>query len=244
MDVLVKDDVFHFKKFDVHQDQCLMKVCTDGVLLGAWAGISGVQSVLDIGTGTGVIALMLAQRSEAIQNIVGVEVDGYSYRQAAENAKESQWPERLTMVHQSIQDYVDETVQTFDLIISNPPFFTGGTLSDSQSKNDVRHTVKLPHGDLLRSVNKLLNPGGHFSVILPVMEGYRFIELAEQYRLYLTRQTNVYSVTGKPTERLLLEFSPGKPKNVLKEDLTIHHPDHHAFSAEYIDLTKDFYLNF
>lgn len=244
MDILVREKVFHFKKFDIRQEQCTMKVCTDGVLLGAWAGIQDVQSALDIGTGSGVIALMLAQRSEDIQRIAGIEIDQGSFYQAQVNAANCDWSNRLEMIHSSIQDYTNVSSETFDLIISNPPFFTGGTLSESQTKNDVRHTVKLPHSDLLRAVKKLMSPKGHFAVILPIMEGYRFIELAEQYGLYLSRRTQVYSRPGKPMERFLLEFSIRSTANAEVDDLYIHEGKDNAFSSAYQKLTGEFYINF
>lgn len=244
MDVLVREDIFHFKKFDVHQDQCMMKVCTDGVLLGSWVRLEHVKTGLDIGTGSGVITLMLAQRSEHINSILGIEIDERSYHQACANAAQSEWCERLKMIHAPVQDYMYETQDTFDLIVSNPPFFTGGTLSESQPRNDVRHTVKLPHGDLLRAVKKLLNSKGRFAVILPVMEGYRFVELAEQYRLYLIRQTEVLSRPDKPIERLLMEFSNQDKKRVESDRLIIHEESGPGFTPEYRKLTGDFYLNF
>lgn len=244
MDILVRENVFHFKQFDICQDQCSMKVCTDGVLLGAWTNLENVSSALDIGTGSGVIALMLAQRSDELKHVVGIEIDQTSYEQARENAANCNWADRIAMIHSSIQDYTDDNDQSFDLIISNPPFFTGGTLSESQTKNDVRHTIKLPHGDLLRAVKKLMNPQGHFSVILPIMEGYRFIELAEQYGLYLIRKTRVFSRQDKPMERFLMEFSHenhGKPQ---VDDLVIHNDVNDGYTPEYKNLTGDFYLNF
>lgn len=229
-----------------------MKVCTDGILLGAWARLEGVRTGLDIGTGSGVISLILAQRSDlhhagsrpVLKRIIGVEIDEGSYLQACHNAARSAWSDRLEMVHESVQDFMYSTEDTFDLIISNPPFFTGGTLSESQERNDVRHTVKLPHSDLLRAVKKLMSPKGHFAVILPVMEGYRFSELAEQYGLYLSRKTEVYSRSGKAMERLLLEFSHQENHRVEEDKLYIHTGNGHEFSPEYQKLTGDFYLNF
>jgi len=244
MDILVREDVFHFKRFDIHQDKCLMKVCTDGVLLGSWVGLEGVRTCIDIGAGCGIIALMLAQRSEEIVQITGIEIDDESWTQASANAAQSEWSERIEMVHSSIQDYMWDAPGKVDLIVSNPPFFTGGTLSESQPKNEVRHTVKLPHSDLLRAVKKLMNATGRFAVILPVMEGYRFVELAEQYRLYLTKRTQVFTRPGKPVERLLMEFSHLDGQPVREDNLVIHKQDTADFSDEYKSLTGDFYLNF
>lgn len=244
MDLLVREDVFHFKQFDIQQDKCLMKVCTDGVLLGSWVNMDKVHSAIDIGTGSGVITLMLAQRSEQVQPILGVEIDEGSYNQACINVAQSEWSNRIEMIHSPIQDYMYASSDTYDLIVSNPPFFTGGTLSESQPKNEVRHTVKLPHSDLLRSVKKLMSREGRFGVILPVMEGYRFVELAEQYRLYLSRKTQVFTRLGKPMERFLMEFSH-KDEEVLEEkDLYIHNGEGDEFSSDYMNLTRHFYLKF
>lgn len=221
-----------------------MKVCTDGVLLGSWVGLEGVQTGIDIGTGSGVIALMLTQRSKDIKHVTGIEIDEESFHQAYFNAIQCEWSDRLEIIHAPIQEFMRSSALTYNLIVSNPPFFTGGTLSESQPKNEVRHTVKLPHSDLLRAVKKMMKPDGHFGVILPVMEGYRFIELAEQYRLYLTRQTSVYTRPGKPKERLLMEFSHHDDLVVEKSKLVIYDAAGEKFSSEYRKLTGDFYLNF
>ncbi|MEM1220603.1 MAG: methyltransferase, partial [Bacteroidota bacterium] len=181
---------FRFKKFSVAQDRCKMKVGTDGVLLGAWTRVQDHEKALDIGTGTGLIALILGQRSEQLQ-IVGVEIDRDSCEQAADNFRAAPWSDRLQIIDGSVQDYARDTPEQYDLIVSNPPFFTGGTISDSQDRNDVRHTIKLSHADLLRSVQKLLSSRGCFNIILPLIEGLRFIELAETYNLRLSRRQEV-----------------------------------------------------
>ena len=136
-----------------------MKVGTDGILLGAWADVGDAKSILDIGTGTGLIAIMLAQRSSEAQ-IHAVEIDDEACEQAATNMANSPWTQRLAAIRSSIQDFVKLSRNHYDLIVSNPPFFTGGTFSNSQDKASVRHTVKLPHGDLLSSVRSLLSKDG------------------------------------------------------------------------------------
>ena len=141
------EEVFNFKKFSITQSDCAMKVGTDGVLLGAWTNCSSCTDILDIGTGTGVIALMVAQRNPHA-TIKAIEVDQQAATQAQHNADESAWSSRITVINQSIQDYQREVDNTFDHIITNPPFFTGGTLSNSQNKSSVRHTTKLSHNDL------------------------------------------------------------------------------------------------
>ena len=186
--------VFKFKEFEVIQDGSTMKVGTDGVLLGAWASVNFAKEILDIGTGTGVIAMMLAQRTGSAA-VHAVEIDELAFLQAAENFKNAPWADRLRCFHMSIQDFASATEQRYDLIVSNPPFFTGGTLSDNSDKVSVRHTIKLPHGDLLLSVRQLLKKNGKFCVVLPYLEGLRFKEMAQTSGLFCNKATGV-----KPAE--------------------------------------------
>lgn len=231
---------FYFKQFTIEQDRCAMKVGTDGVLLGAWADVSNAQSVLDIGTGSGVIAIMLAQRAQQA-SIDAVEVDEDAYNQALENVEACPWSERLSVVHASIQDYANEGAHQYDLIVSNPPFFSGGTFSASQDRNSVRHTVKLPHGDLLQAARKLLSKTGRFCVVLPLIEGLRFAELAQTYHLFCTRMTEVRPKADKPVERLLMEFQQDE-RPVQKDSLVIQHEERNDWTEAYIELTGAFYL--
>jgi tRNA1Val (adenine37-N6)-methyltransferase len=232
---------FQFKKFFIAQDRCAMKVGTDGVLLGAWVEAEAAQSILDIGTGTGVIAVMLAQRNE-LALVHGVEIDDEAAAQAAENMRATPWAERLHVRHHSIQDYARDTEQRYDLIVSNPPFFTGGVLSQSENKTGVRHTVKLPHGDLLIATQTLLTPQGVFAVVLPLLEGLRFVEMARSYRLYCERMTEVRTKAGKPVSRLLLQFTRQIPHSIRKDELIIQQDEANAWTPEYRELTKEFYL--
>lgn len=234
---------FRFKKFTVAQDRCKMKVGTDGVLLGAWSRVDGHQKGLDIGTGTGVIALILGQRSEELR-IAGVEIDQDSCQQASENFEAAPWSNRLKIIDGSIQDYASNTQDQYDLIVSNPPFFTGGTISHSQDRNDVRHTIKLSHTDLLRSVQKLLTPQGKFNIVLPLIEGLRFVELAETYNLRLSRRQGVRPKVSKPVSRLLLEFQKGEGDLLEEVDLVIQNEEgRNNWTTQYQDLTRDFYLH-
>ncbi len=218
-----------------------MKVGTDGVLLGAWVDVQGAEKILDIGTGTGVIAIMLAQRS-ATAEIHAVEIDEDSYSQAAENMAGSPWAERLQAHLDSIQHFSKTSGRQFDLIVSNPPFFSGGTLSNSQDKTSVRHTVKLPHGDLLAAVRTLLAPKGKFCLILPNLEGLRFREMAAHYHFYCSKITEIQSRPGKPVERLLLQFEK-TVKKLEKNTLLIHQGTANQHSADFQTLTGGFYLN-
>ncbi len=234
------NQVFKFKEFEVIQDGSTMKVGTDGVLLGAWASVDSAGEILDIGTGTGIIALMLAQRASEAK-VHAVEIDELAFLQAAENFKKAPWAEKLRCFHMSIQDFADATEQRYDLIVSNPPFFTGGTLSENSDKVAVRHTIKLPHGDLLLSVRQLLKKNGKFCVVLPYLEGLRFKEMAQTSGLFCNKATGVKPNALRSVERLLLEFSyiPGQYEYT---ELSLAKPDSLEWTTEYKNLTNSFYL--
>ena len=235
-----KSNTFKFKQFEVQQDKCTMKVGTDGVLLGAWAPIDEVNSVLDIGTGTGLISMMLAQRTEK-GKIVAIEVDESAANQAKANFANCNWKDKLEVVQQAIQDFAKETEMQFDLIVCNPPFFSGGTFSANQDRNNVRHTIKLPHGDLLQAARSLLKSDGKFCVILPFIEGLRFQELARNYNLYCTAITEVHPKQDKPVERMLMQFEHAE-KAVKQDKLIIQKEKRNDWTEEYMALTGDFYL--
>ncbi|MFK7770780.1 MAG: tRNA1(Val) (adenine(37)-N6)-methyltransferase [Saprospiraceae bacterium] len=232
--------IFRFKQFQIEQNGCTMKVGTDGVLLGAWCDVHGKKEILDIGTGTGVIAVMLAQR-KLDANVDAVEIDSTACQTAKENMLNSPFSDRLNCMEESIQDFAKTTRKEYDLIVCNPPFFTGGTLSAQTSRNEVRHTIKLPNGDLFNSVQRLLKKDGKFCVVLPFIEGLRFKELAQNYNLYCTKVTQVKSKKDKPIGRLLLEFEKvNKPE--ITDELIIQFEKRNDFTPDYIALTKDFYL--
>lgn len=231
---------FFFKQFAIHQDRCAMKVGTDGVLLGAWADIDGAETALDVGTGSGIIAIMLGQRNPNVV-IHGVEVDQEAFEQARENMQNAPWADRLEVFHISIQDFAKIEQSQYDLIVSNPPFFTGGTFSSNQDKTSVRHTVKLPHGDLLAAARSLLKENGKFCVILPFIEGLRFQELAESYNLYCSKIMEIQPKKDKTTERLLMQFEKSR-KPIVRESLVIQHKGVNEWTEAYIALTGAFYL--
>jgi tRNA1Val (adenine37-N6)-methyltransferase len=234
------EQIFHFKQFSLNQDRCALKIGTDGILLGAWAVVEGAKTALDIGTGTGLIATMLAQRSADLQ-IDAVEIDPEASQQAAENMAASPWGGRLRVFTQSIQDFARESTQQYDLIVSNPPFFSGGTLSYSQDQNSVRHTIKLPHNEMLAAVRSLLTSNGKFAVVLPYMEGLRLVELAKNMQLYCTAQCEVRTKPNKPVERLLLQFERTN-KPLVKTNLAVQGEGHNEWTEEFRDLTGMFYL--
>lgn len=231
---------FKFKQFEIHQDKCAMKVGTDGVLLGAWADVSNTKRILDIGAGTGLIAIMLGQRTEdAI--VHAVEIDDVAFDQAKQNMALAPWKDRLDVFHLAIQEYANSAEPEYDLIVSNPPFFSGGTFSHNQDRNSVRHTIKLPHNDLLTAVRKLLAADGKFCVILPFIEGLRFKEMASTYKFYCTKVTNVKPKADKAVERLLLQFER-QPKETIEDELIIQNEGRNDWTTEYVGLTGEFYL--
>jgi len=232
--------VFRFKQFEIEQNGCAMKVGTDGVLLGAWADVQGGKEILDIGTGTGVIAIMLAQR-KLDANVDAVEIDATACQTAQKNMLNCPFSNRLNCIEKPIQDFAKTTRKEYDLIVCNPPFFTGGTLSAQTNRNDVRHTIKLPNGDLLNSVQRLLKKDGKLCVVLPFIEGLRFKELAQNYNLYCTKVTQVRPKKEKPVERLLLQFEKvNQPETT--DELIIQFEKRNDFTPDYIALTKEFYL--
>ncbi len=233
-----KKDFFQFKQFSLAQENCSMKVGTDGILLGAWADVRNVETILDIGTGTGLIALMLAQRSSA--EIHAVEVDEAAWKQASENIDSSPWKDRVKAHHDAIQDFSKLSRLSFDLVVSNPPFFSGGVFSENKAKNDVRHTIKLPNGDLLNAARNLMSKEGRFCVILPVLEGLRFKEMAKNYGLYCTKTLEVFPTPDKKANRLLMQFE--KEEKDVEENQHIIWESQDVYTQEQINLTKDFYL--
>lgn len=238
---LTKKNSFKFKQFEVAQENTAMKVNSDGVLLGAWAQTQDAGSILDIGTGTGVIALMCAQKNKDAQ-IVGIEIDEDSCVQAAANFEQSPWSGNLSLVSDPIQKYGKDSGVKFEHIISNPPFFSGGTLSENQPKNIVRHTIKLSHGDLLLAIRRLLSPDGKVSIILPVIEGLRFIEIVERYRFHITRKTLMRPRAGKPAERILFEFTQMENTSCIEKEIIMYEDSNKKYTAEYKEMTGDFYL--
>ncbi len=219
-----------------------MKVGTDGVLIGAWVDVQNKRKALDIGTGSGLIALMLAQKMHEEAKVHAIDIAPEAIEQAGQNFLLSGWHHKTQLHLASIQDFARDSRDKFDLIISNPPFFNGGMLSPHDDKNEARHTIKLPHGDLLVAVNKLLAEDGSLAIILPYLQGLRFIEISESYRLYPSRITEVKSTPGKPVERIMIHFE--RTPNILLTDELIIQDEHQLFTDQYKELTSDFYLKF
>lgn len=234
---------FKFKEFTIHQDKTAMKIGTDGVLLGAWCAVENYpDTILDIGSGTGIISLMLAQRADAM-NIDAIEIDEKAYEQTVENFEQSDWGDRLYCYNTTFQEFADEIAEeeeTYDLIVSNPPFYTDEFESDDAARNKARFTSSLSFEELVSGVVKILSSDGTFAVIIPFKEEENFINLAKARGLFLNRVCHVQGNATSEIKRSLLEFS-FHSSEIKKEHLIIE-IERHKYTEEYIDLTKDFYL--
>lgn len=232
---------FQFKQFSLEQDRCAMKIGTDGVLLGAWTPIENNPfSILDIGTGTGIIALMLAQRSHAEQ-IDALEIDEDAYEQAVDNFENSPWGDRLFCFHAGVDEFVEEPEDEYDLIVSNPPFYTEDYKTDNHQRDLARFADALPFEDLIEVAALLLSENGIFSVIIPFKEEESFVAIAKEYELHPFKITRVKGNPTSDIKRSLLAFSRNESDTVLKDELIIE-TGRHIYTPEYIELTKDFYL--
>lgn len=233
-------DFFRFKKFTIQQDKCAMKVGTDGVLLGAWTDTGFATKIADIGTGTGLIAIMLAQKSNA--SITGIEIDKEAARQAYENISNTLWKDRLNVVEADIRDYYPLHEGEFDLVVSNPPFFNENTKGYSEKRNIARHTDGLNFGLLVEAVSFILKENGRFDVIIPATSAQEFISEAIRHRLNLTRKTEVITKPGTPSKRVMMEFCKNTSNNATTEYTQLLLSENGNKSQEYTNLTSDFYL--
>jgi len=218
-----------------------MKVGTDGVLLGAWCSLESLpKTILDIGTGTGIISLMLAQRSSAI-TIDGLEVDPSAYMQTVDNFENSDWSDRLYCYNASFQKFADDTnKETYDLIVSNPPFYTEDYITKNSSRNKARFTSSLTFKELIGGISKILSKSGFFSTIIPFKEESTFICLAEQHSLHLNKICRVQGNKNSDIKRSLMTFSFNKVK--ISETNLIIENSRHKYTKEYEELTNNFYL--
>ncbi len=237
---------FHFKQFSVEQDKCAMKIGTDGVLLGAWASIAqNPFSILDIGAGTGVLSLMLAQRSTS-EIVDALEIDSDAYEQCVDNFEQSPWGDRLFCYHASLEEFAEEIDDQYDLIVCNPPFYSEDCKAENEQRAMARFQDAMPFSHLLESVSKLLAESGIFSVVIPKKEETDFIILASKFNLFPNRILHVKGSPSSETKRSLLDFSFKKTENrknlnTETEQLIIE-TSRHQYTEDYIKLTQDFYL--
>lgn len=240
---------FKFKEFTIHQEQCAMKIGTDAVLLGAWTSLKlNPFSILDIGAGTGVLSLMLAQRSAA-EIIDAIEIDDAAYEQCVDNFETSAWADRLFCYHASLEEFTDEIEEQYDLIVSNPPFYiptlpSASRIKEGKKLESARETARfqdaMPFEHLISSVSKLLSDIGEFSVIIPFQEEETFINLAASYTLFPRRLTHVQGNPESEIKRSLITFT--RNKTAQEKSLLIIETERHRYTDDYVTLTKDFYM--
>lgn len=231
---------FNFKKFQVNQDKCAMKIGTDGVLLGAWASLDkNPFSILDIGAGTGVLSLMIAQRSYA-EIIDAIEIDDNAYEQCVENFEQSPWADRLFCYHASLEEFAEEIEDKYDLIICNPPFYSENYKTENPQRDLARFQDAMPFNQLLESVSKLLSSNGNFSVVIPFKEKDKFFELAKTNNLFPNKLLHVRGTPLSEIKRCLIMFSFEEKKLDINE-LVIEN-SRHKYTDEYRELTKKFYI--
>lgn len=237
--------VFKFKEFHIHQDKSAMKVGTDGVLLGAWSDLEDAQRILDIGSGTGLLALMAAQRSYA-ELIDAIEINEEAFQESVQNFEESPWGDRLFCYHTDFETFVEEMMggeEYYDHIISNPPYFTSQNPSKDSARATARAIESLPFDMLVEGVSVLLEEGGKFSCVLPDSEVGAFVQLAGQFGLFVSRVLEIKGKVDGPIVRVLLEFIKDirtAAPQVKQLEIEI---SRHEYTQEYIDLVNDFYLN-
>lgn len=242
------NDYFSFKQFTIRQDKCAMKVGTDGVLLGVLAPVllddnNHVSNILDIGTGTGLVAIMLAQRCLGRAAVIGVEIDSDAATQAVENASETPW--KIDVYNNSIQGFAHECQEKFDLIVSNPPFFINSLKAPDKSRNTARHTDELSFEDLVDSAEKLLAENGRFTVIIPCSSENDFIKIADSRKMFAKSVVRVVPKVGMQAKRSVVTFARGSDKNNCNTNVTelvIETEIRHCYTEEFKSLTADFYL--
>lgn len=232
---------FKFKKFTIEHDRCAMKIGTDSVLLGAWVDLSfKPDSVLDIGTGSGIIAVQIAQRCDA-DSIDAVEIDIDAYEQCVDNFENSPWADRLFCYHASAQEFADEIEESYDLIISNPPFYKEDYKTDIPSRDLARFSDALPFDHLIETVNKLLSKTGRFALIIPRKEESNFIQFALEKGLFPQRICRISGSKNSKEIRSMIEFTRQQSTPDI-EQLCIE-ISRHVYTPEYKKIVEDFYLN-
>ena len=236
----MRNPYFQFKQFTVFHDLCAMKVGIDGVLLGAWAGTENAKQILDIGSGSGLIALMLAQRNPTAL-IDAIDIEESAVQQAGINIQKSSWKNRINIQKTSLQNFAAKADIKYDLIVSNPPFFVDSLKTPSHERTNARHTDMLTHEELILSSKSILAQNGKLCIILPVKEGELCKAFAEKSGLSCSKKVVVYSKPNAEAKRLLLEFDFRSEATELSE-LIIESEIRHQYTLEFTELAKDFYL--
>ncbi|HEY9114045.1 MAG TPA: methyltransferase [Bacteroidales bacterium] len=231
---------FHLKPFSLYHHRSTMKVGTDAMLLGTWANVENVRSILDIGTGCGIVSLLLAARSMA--EITAIDIDKDSIEEASENFMQSPFKERMHTLQIDLIDFSNDTSQQFDLIVSNPPFFVNNLKPDDEKRTKARHAETLTYQQLCIGTNKLIKPLGKLCVVLPYDESRMFLKIARKNGLFPKKQLIIFPREGMLPNRAIIEFSKINVGEILSEKFTIRNSED-KFTQQYIDMLKDFYLN-
>lgn len=231
---------FRFKQFGINDSSCAMKIGTDGVLLGAWADVESSHNILDIGSGSGLISLMVAQRSNA--TVIGIEIDSNAAIQSIENINNTPWKERLTIINSDFTNWASTQQCQFDHIVSNPPFFSSGPKAPTTARATARHENSLTYEFLIKSASQLLTKDGKLSIISPFDRKDDIIFCCELFQLYISRITLVSSKPNCTPNRILWEIC--RQKQISSHTHLFIRTENNGYSEDYINLTKDFYLNF
>lgn len=230
---------FQFKQFQIKDNNCAMKTGTDAVLIGAWADCNNAKKILDIGTGSGIIALMLAQKCNALIN--AIDIDEESIKNTVENIYNSKWPNQIIAQNISLQNFLKNNTESYSHIVCNPPYFNNSLKNPDARKKLVRHTDSLSFDELINGVNTLLDKNGSFFLILPTNESLDFIQKALISSLYCNEKLNIKPKPGKAIKRLMMKFEKQNKKQIINE-LIIRNEDN-SYTSEYIEFTKDYYLD-
>ncbi|GHB64845.1 tRNA1(Val) (adenine(37)-N6)-methyltransferase [Persicitalea jodogahamensis] len=240
---MARNSYFRFKQFTVQQDRCAMKVCTDACAFGAWANNAGAKRILDIGTGTGLLSLMAAQRNPAAQ-IEAVEIDEDAARQALENVQNSPFASRISLFQTAVQDFNPN--ERYDSILVNPPFFQNDLRSPDPKINRAQHAATLTFPELLESVNRLLKPQGTWHILLPIEESNQLKNSALTQGWFMQDELVLYHSVKHQPFRLMRSFSRTKNENQTthSENLAIYEPESSNHTLAFRQLLRDFYLKF
>ncbi len=237
-----RNSYFQFKQFRIIQERSAMKVGMDGVLVGAWTDTSGAKQILDVGTGTGLIALMMAQKNSQAQ-VDAIEIDEEAFQEAKLNVHNSPWRNRMKLELCSFQEFAQSKNQKYDLIISNPPFFTSGEKAPAPNRAQARHSDVLPLDILVSGAAKMLNANGRIALVLPAENLSEVETLASKNGLFVARLCHIKPNPRKPVFRILVELSNVESPKI-EENLMIEFENHHDYTPEYQNLTSEFYLKF
>ncbi len=233
---------FHFKQFAIQQENSAMKVGIDSIVLGSWVLLSNEESMLDIGAGTGLLALMLAQRSDVL-TIDAVELNSLAFEEAVTNFENSPWADRLYCYHTPVQEFTEEIEETYDLIISNPPYFTPSKfVGTNKERNQARQTLNLNHQDLLEATSSLLSENGTAAFVIPYEKESTFISLAKEEGLFPCRILHTRDKNKAHIKRSFIQVS--RHKTLCKMDAMALKNNDNSYSQAFIELTKEFYKNF